>query len=148
MTRRFEGAITTPDDEIPDSSLVPEPERPPRPMLIELGAAILIVGGFTSVIGWIAAAIFGSPIPTDAGPVPLIVVGLNVVVIAIGLLMRSGRLWRLCVNFVAVTIFLYLTFFPNPIAVFYLFLDTIVFVGLVRHRWWFEWKPRNAPAPS
>ena len=148
MTRRFEGAITTPDDEIPDSSLVPEPERPPRPMLVELGAAILIVGGFTSVIGWIAAAIFGSPIPTDAGPVPLIVVGLNVVVIAIGLLMRSGRLWRLCVNFVAVTIFLYLTFFPNPIAVFYLFLDTIVFVGLVRHRWWFEWKPRNAPAPS
>ena len=148
MTRRFEGAITTPDDEIPDSSLVPEPERPPRPMLIELGAAILIVGGFTSVIGWIAAAIFGSPIPTDAGPVPLIVVGLNVVVIAIGLLMRSGRLWRLCVNFVAVTIFLYLTFFPNPIAVFYLFLDTIVFVGLVRHRWWFEWKPRKAPAPS
>jgi len=148
MTRRFEGAITTPDDEIPDSSLVPAPERPPRPMLVELGAAILIVGGFTSVIGWIAAAIFGSPIPTDAGPVPLIVVGLNVVVIAIGLLMRSGRLWRLCVNFVAVTIFLYLTFFPNPIAVFYLFLDTIVFVGLVRHRWWFEWKPRKAPAPS
>ena len=148
MTRRFEGAITTPDDEIPDSSLVPEPERPPRPMLIELGAAILIVGGFTSVIGWIAVAIFGSPIPTDAGPVPLIVVGLNVVVIAIGLLMHSGRLWRLCVNFVAVTIFLYLTFFPNPIAVFYLFLDTIVFVGLVRHRWWFEWKPRKAPAPS
>jgi hypothetical protein len=121
MSQRFEGATTTPDDEIPDSSVVPEPERPPRPVLVELGSAILIVGGFTAILGWLGAQIAGATIPADAGLLPAIV---------------------------AVAIFLYLSAFPNPMAVFFGFLDTIVFFGLIRHRAWFEWKPPEASRAS
>jgi hypothetical protein len=144
MSPRFEGATTTPDDEIPDWSVIPEAERPPRPILVELGSAILVVGGLTAIIGWLGAQVAGVGIPADAGLLPAVVVGLNVVAIATGVLIRSGRYWRLCVNIVAVAIFLYLTAFPNPMAVFFGFLDTIVFFGLIRHRAWFEWKPRTA----
>jgi hypothetical protein len=148
MSQRFEGATTTPDDEIPDSSVVPEPERPPRPILVELGSAILIVGGFTAILGWLGAQIAGATIPADAGLLPAIVVGLNVVAIVTGVLIRNGSHWRLCVNIVAVAIFLYLSAFPNPMAVFFGFLDTIVFFGLIRHRAWFEWKPPEASRAS
>ncbi|MEO6207314.1 MAG: hypothetical protein ABIP77_05120, partial [Candidatus Limnocylindrales bacterium] len=56
-SRRFDGAITTPADggEITDQSIVPDPERPPRPILVEVAAAILIVGGLTSLVGSLAA---------------------------------------------------------------------------------------------
>jgi hypothetical protein len=148
MSHRFDGAITTPDEELPDSSLLPEPVRPPRPILVELGSAILIVGGLTALVGWIVGQLISPNLPTDAGLVPAIVVGLNVVAIATGVFIRNGRYWRICINIVAVAMFLYLTAFPNPIAVFYLFLDTVVFFGLVRHRDWFDWKPSETPAAS
>lgn len=148
MSQRFNGALTTPDDEIPDSSVVPKPDRPPRPVLVELGSAILIVGGITAIVGWLGAQISGAGIPADAGLLPAIVLGLNVVAIVTGILIRQGRYWRLCLNIVAVAIFLYLTAVPNPFAVFYLFLDTIVFFGLIRHRAWFDWKPAEASVPS
>jgi len=148
MSQRFDGALTTPADEIPDSSVVPEPDRPPRPVLVDLGSAILIVGGITAIVGWLGAQIAGAGIRADAGLLPVIVVGLNVVSIVTGILIRQGRYWRLCLNIVAVVVFLYLTAFPNPIAVFYLFLDTIVFFGLIRHRAWFYWKPPEASVSS
>ena len=167
MSQRFEGATTTPDDEIPDpsvvqeperrggagapaadSGVVQEPERPPRPILVELGSAILIVGGITALVGWVGTKIAGTSIAGDAGLPTAVFIGLNVVLIAIGVLIRDGRHWRLCINIVAVAIFLYLTAFPNPIAVFFGVLDTIVFFGLIRHRAWFEWKPAEATPVS
>jgi hypothetical protein len=127
MSQRFEGALTYAEDENPDSSIVPTPERPPRPVLVELAAAILIVGGLTALVGWVGSQLALPSLPTDAGIVTAIVVGLNVVAIAI---------------------FLYLTAFPNAIAVTFLVLDMIVFVALIRHRAWFEWKPPTDPVAA
>ncbi len=48
-SRRFEGAITTPQDGgvVADASAL----RRPRPLLLEFGAASLVVGGLTGVLG-------------------------------------------------------------------------------------------------
>lgn len=50
---RFAGAVTRPEDggEPTDASIVPAPLRARRPALLELAAAILIVGGLTSLLG-------------------------------------------------------------------------------------------------
>ena len=141
MTQRFDGAITTPDDEIPDQTVVPAPERPPRPVLVELASAILIVGGITALIGWLGAQLVGAGAPASAGLLPLIIVALNVVQIVTGMAIRRGRYWRISINVVAVAVFLYLTAFPNPIALFYAVLDTVVLYALFHHRQWFDWKP-------
>ena len=107
MTQRFDGAITTPDDEIPDQTVLPEPERPARPVLVELASAILIVGGITAIVGWIGAEVAGAGAPASAGLVPLVVVALNGIAIATGVAIRRGRYWRICMNIVAIAIFLY-----------------------------------------
>lgn len=149
MSGRFEGAITTPDaDEPLDSSVPPSPERPPRPVLVELGSAILIVGSITALLGLGAQVLFAPNLPADAGLGVLLFAAVDVATFAIGLLIRAGKWWRLCINFVAIAMFLYLTRFPNPIAVFYLVLDTVVFFGLMRHRAWFDWDPTETASPA
>lgn len=148
MSGRFEGAITTQEDEPLDSSIPPEPERPPRPVLVELGSAILIVGGITAIMGGLVSLAFGSELPASAGLLPIIVVALNVITIVTGVWVRSGRYWRICINIVAIAMFLYLTAFPNPIAMFYLALDTVVFFALMRYRHWFDWKPPTRSTSS
>ena len=148
MSQRFEGATTTPDDDVPDPSLVPGPERPPRPVLVELGAAILIVGGITALVGWAGSQIVGTSIPADAGLPTAVFIGLNLVSMPTGTLIRDGRNWRVCITIVAVAVFLYLMAFPNPQAVFFGVLDAVVFFALVRHRAWFEWKPRETSRAS
>ena len=67
----------------------------------------------------------------SAGLLPAIIVGLNLVAIATGVAIRRGRYWRLCINLVAIAIFLYLTALPNPIAMFYVALDVVVFYALL-----------------
>lgn len=148
MSQRFEGALTSAEDEIPDSSILPTPDRPPRPILVELAGAILIVGGLTGLVGWVGSQVALPDAPSDAGVLPTIIVGLNVMTIVTGIFVRSGRYWRFCINIVAIAIFLYLTAFPNAIAVMFLFLDVIVFVALMRHRAWFEWKPPTDPVAA
>jgi len=148
MTQRFDGAITTPDDEIPDQTVVPEPERPARPVLVELASAILIVGGITAIVGWVGAQLAGAGAPASAGLLPLIIVALNLGAIATGVAIRRGRYWRVCINVVAVAIFLYLTAFPNPIAIFYAVLETVVLYALFHHREWFDWKPAAGSGAS
>lgn len=129
---RFEGAVTTPDvgGEIPDQSIVPAPTRPARPILVELAAAILIVGGLTSLIGSLAAP----------GIVALLLVTLNVVMVVLGVLIRRGRAWLIAVNVVAVALFLELTALPSAFAIVFSLLDAVVLVALLRHRAWFDWR--------
>ena len=148
MIERFDGAIAPPDEEIPEPSVVPDPERPPRPVLVELGAAILIVGGITALVGWVGTQIAGTSISGDAGLPTAVFVGLNVALIPTGVLIRDGRHWRVCISIVAVATFLYLLAFPNPQAVFFGVLDLIVVFGLGRHRAWFEGKPPEASRAS
>lgn len=143
MSRRFEGAITTPE-EVPDSSILPAPQRPPRPASIEASAAILIVGGLLATIGTVASA-FGMASTADpgAGPIIALIVALNLLTVVVGLLVRSGQHWILGVNIVAVLLFVELTAVPGGSATAALLaaLDAFVFVALMRNRAWFEWQP-------
>jgi hypothetical protein len=143
MSRRFEGAITTPD-EPGDSTLPPPPERPRRPALIELAAAILIVGGVTAIVGTVA-----SVADTGAGPsgsVLALVLGIDILTVVVGLLVRRGTAWIVCVNVVAVLVFLELTAIPSGSAIVLVqaLLDGLVLYALIRHRGWFDWKPPEA----
>lgn len=133
---RFEGAITTPEagGEINDQSIVPAPTRPDRPVLVELAAAILIVGGLTSLIGSLAAP----------GIVAILLVALNVVMVVLGVLIRRGRAWLIAVNVVAVALFLEITALPSAFAIVFALLDAVVLVALIRYRAWFDWQPDDA----
>jgi hypothetical protein len=150
MNPRFEGAITTREDGVLDSSLVPQPERPPRPAMVEAAAAILIVVGVAGIAAQVLAIVGGTAVPSaGAEPILLLQYALIVLTIVIGLLVRAGRSWLLSVNVVAVILFLDLTAVPsgNVFALIFSVLDAIVFVTLIRHRWWFEWRP-PAPGPD
>lgn len=76
-----------------------EPVRPRRPALVELAAAILIVGG---VAGLIQAAASASGLPAGTEPFQAGAVALDAGSIALGLLIRTGRAWLLAVNYAAV----------------------------------------------
>lgn len=144
MTRRFEGAITTPED-VPDSTRPPVATRPPRPMIIEIAAAILIVGGFVGIVGTITAALGFDPAAADPGarPVIVLILALNVLTVVVGVLVRRGVAWIACINVVAVLLFIEFTAVPggSAVAVLLAVLDAFVFVALARHRAWFDWRP-------
>ncbi len=145
MSKRFEGAITTPDEGvIPDQSIPPPPERPPRPVLIELSAAILIVGGVTSILGTIGYQLNGG----STGIIGLLIVGLNLATIVVGFLIRGGRAWILAINVVAISLFLELTGLPSAYAGFFAVVDLIVLFTLFRYRAWFEWRPPDPAGPA
>jgi len=134
--RRFEGAVTTPADggELPDRSIPPPPQRPARPILVELAASILIVGGLTSLIGSLAAP----------GLLGLAFVALNVVMIVLGVLIRRARAWVVALNVVVVALFLEVTALPSAFAIVFIVLDAIVLAALIRHRAWFDWRSEDA----
>lgn len=144
MTRRFDGAITTPEDP-PDSTRPPLPDRPARPVSLEVAAAILIVGGFMSTVATVAAAMGLDPAASDPGARPVIVllVVLNVLTVAVGFLVRRGAAWIVCVNVVAILLFVELIAVPGGSATAALLavLDAFVFVALLRNRAWFDWQP-------
>ena len=143
MTRRFDGAITTPTD-TPDSTRLPLAARPPRPLSVEISAAILIVGGVLATIGTLGAAgADGNTRSPGAGFVIALLVVLNVLTVVVGVLVRRGMAWILCINVVAIALFVEFTAvsggsaFAAGLAV----LDAFVFVGLLRNRAWFDWRP-------
>jgi lysylphosphatidylglycerol synthetase-like protein (DUF2156 family) len=143
MSRRFEGAITTaPEDEPQDSSLPPPAERPDRPVIIEIAAAILIVGGITAILGTAGATLSAGSAPRTT-PILALELGLDVLMVAIGLLVRAGRAWLVCINVVAVLVFLEFTAVPSgsAIAITLAVVDSIAFIGIARHRAWFDWRP-------
>ncbi len=145
----FEGAITTPAaGALPrDVATVPVPVRPRRPILLEFAAACLVVGGVTGLLG-----IIGSSDP-DAATLALdaLFIGLNVLTVIVGLLVRAGRAWVLAINVVAVVLFLEVTALPSGVAIVFATLDTIVLFALIRHRGWFDrgsWTARADGDPS
>jgi hypothetical protein len=138
---RFEGAITRPAEPSEGTAtIVPAPVRPPRPWLIELAAALLIVGGLSGI------ATAPSPLVPDAGLVPWLFLGLAGLTVVVGILVRAGRAWPLALNVTAIALFLEVLALPSPIAVVFLVFDVIVFLALVRHRWWFDWSADDPAA--
>ncbi|MEX2184688.1 MAG: hypothetical protein WEC14_09600 [Chloroflexota bacterium] len=101
---------------------------------MEIAAAILIVGGLTSLLSSLAAP----------GVVGLLFVAVNVLTVIVGVLVRRGRAWILAINVVAIALFLEVTALPSPYAVIFIVLDAIVLVALFRHRDWFFWTAEDA----
>lgn len=115
-------------------------ERLARPWLIELGAAILIVGGVLGAIGAIGGA---ASLPPGTGLLVAMTVALNVATVAVGILIRTGRWWIVALNFVAVLGFLDLTAASaSPLALLLGILDVVVVLILLANRPWFEARGR------
>lgn len=135
--------MSGPDGAAPplDASVVPAPGRPPRPLLIEIAGAILIVGGLTSILGSLGT------LGPNAGALDIVFLGLGALTVLVGLLVRAGRAWVIDVNVVAVVLFLELTALPSTVAIVFVALDTIVLFALIRHRAWFDRDTWMTPSP-
>ncbi|MCI0581309.1 MAG: hypothetical protein L0227_00195 [Chloroflexi bacterium] len=117
------------------------PPGPPRPPAVELAAAILIVGGAANLIGVILAAVAGGA--TD--PFLWLSVGLNVASVVLGLLVRTGRLWLVTLNYAAILGFLdLLGASVNPAALMLGLAEVLVVILLIRHKPWFDARRRPA----
>ena len=116
--------------------------RPRRPVLVELAAALLVVGSATD------ALISLESMATAASPEARTIAGVSVAVgaglVALGLLLRTGRAWLVAVNVVAVAAFLELRA-PSTTGIISALLDVTVVAILLRERSWFRWTP---PAPD
>ena len=110
-------------------------DRLPRPILVELGAAILIVSGVLGTLGAVGGA---GTLPEGTGLLVAATVALNVASITVGLLIRTGRLWIVDINYVAVLGFLDLTAASaSPLALLLGIADVAVVLILLVHRPWF-----------
>jgi hypothetical protein len=115
-----------------------EVERPRRPVLVEVAAAILIVGSATDVI--ISFETMASAPTSLARALAATSVSLGVLLVILGFMLRAGRAWLVALNVVAVSAFLglqTLSFVGLLGAVF----DMLVVGILLRERWWFQWRP-------
>jgi len=112
--------------------------RDRRPALVELGGAVLIVGGAAQLLLRTAALAQGVALPI----VPIALgFGIDTLAIVTGLLVRAGIAWIVCVNVVAVLAFIdfrELALGGSLPAALFLGLDSVALVAVVRHRAWFE----------
>lgn len=115
-----------------------EEQRPPRPRLVELASAILIIGSFIdgaiSFEGMLRATTAEARLFGTASV--LVAAGL----IALGFLIRGGRAWLLTLNVVAVAAFLALQSVTLG-GIFAAMIDMVVVGILLRERAWFQWSP-------
>jgi hypothetical protein len=121
----------------------PPAERERRPVLVEIAAALLIVTGVLQLVA--AIGIAGSLPPGTEGLLALSV-GLEIATIVAGVLVRTGRLWLLVVNYVAVLGFLdLLRSAASPIALMFAIFDAFVLYVLFTNRPWFARRQRDEP---
>ena len=118
------------------------PTRPRRPFLVEIAAAILVVGGVISILTSIEVVLRlgeeGQPVEGLA----VLSLAIGAALLVLGLLVRYGRAWLVTVNVVAVAGFLELTSGTVP-GLLFGSLDVFVVLALFWERAWFQW---SAPA--
>jgi hypothetical protein len=122
----------------PDTTVDDVPiSRPSRPVAVELAAAVLIIGGMVGLIERLASA---PDYPDEPGVATGLALStlLDVLLIVVGLLVRSGRGWVLGINVLAVATFVYLTAGLNPVALFFAAVYGAVLVMLLLNRPWFD----------
>jgi hypothetical protein len=120
--------------------------RPPRPVLVELATAILIVGG---ALGFVTS-IEAMTRMADLGSIEVSVASLSFFIgaasIVLGLLLRTGRAWLVGVNLIAIAGFLELIS-GTVVGLLYGALDIFVVLALVATRDWFR-QPLTPPTAS
>lgn len=112
---------------------------PPRPVLVEIAAALVIVGGAFNLLLSVDAMVTLARQGGDIGLLPVVTIVLAMTVLALGLLVRSGRAWLVALNVVAVLAFLELIS-QTPVGLVFGMLDVVVVLALIRERPWFEAK--------
>jgi hypothetical protein len=112
--------------------------RGPRPFVIELASAALIVTGAIGFFGSLSA--LSGAFAEGAGGIGIATAALNVASFAVGLLVRYGRAWVLDVNFVAVVGFLDVMAAGagDQVAALLAIVDVFVFIAVFVQRPWFE----------
>lgn len=110
--------------------------RPARPAVVELAAAILIVGGALGLLGGFTAA---PSLPSGTESVFVLAIVLDIGAIVAGVLVRFGRWWIVAINYVAVLGFLDLVASGGSLlALLRGVADVIVVVILVLTKPWFD----------
>jgi hypothetical protein len=132
--------VNQPEREVeptPPAPMPPAPARRPRPVLVELASAILIVGGALNLLISIQVIATLGTEGSEVGLLTLITVALAALSLTLGLLVRYGRAWLVAINVVAVVAFLELTS-GSPVGLLLGGVDTFVVLALFRERPWFE----------
>ncbi len=151
------GTFDGPDPTGSGRALRPPP--PARPALVELAAAMLIVGGIIGLIG-VLGGVGRLPAGTEGLAVATVVLDIGQIVL--GVLIRSGRAWLVAINVVAVLGFLdLLAGLTDALALLLAGVEIGVVAILAANRPWFEARARyragreeadpargNAPAPG
>lgn len=124
------------DAGLPVSPVDEEPIKPARPGLVELAAAIVIVGGG---LGVFAALAISAPQPVGLEALPLLNLVLSLAQVGVGLAIRWGWLWLVTLNYVAVLAFLdLLTAGESPVSLMLGVAEVLVVVILLAERPWFQ----------
>lgn len=114
----------------------------PRPILVELASAILVVGAATNLLISIDGLIGFAQTGGDIGVPTVITIAVATLTFALGLAVRFGRAWLVTVNVMAVIGFLELLS-TTSIGLLFGGLDVFVVLALMRERPWFEWSARQ-----
>lgn len=126
-----------------ESSQVPQPVRPPRPVAVLVASAFLVVNGLVSTVLSISVAgELGDQVPGIA-PLAAVSIALGLATTILGVLLHFGRGWLVTLNVAAVAGFLELTS-GLPAGWISGGLDVAVVIVLLWHRPWFAWSPSTA----
>lgn len=128
---------------VADQAPAPPPRAfHPRPVLVELAAAILIVGAAINLLISMDGVIGFAQSGGDIALPTVIAIAVATLTLALGLGVRAGRIWLLTINVMAVIGFLELIS-GTSIGLLFGALDVFVVLALVRERPWFEWSARR-----
>lgn len=134
MTRHQLASEVAAESSADASATPPKTAAIPRPPVVELAAAILIVTGLIGGITGLISLLTGS---TD--PFLWLGVLLNVVSVVLGMATRTGHLWIVTLNYAAVLGFLdILGSSTNPQALMVGLAEVLVVVLLLRNKPYFD----------
>lgn len=120
----------------------------PRPVLVELASALLVVGSVVNLLISVDRLVNFGQTGGEIGVPVVITIALATLTLALGLAVRFGRGWLVTINVAAVIGFLELLS-QTPIGLLFGVLDVFVVLALVRERPWFDWSAlQRAEAPE
>ena len=110
---------------------------PRRPLLVEFGTAILVVGGAFGVLEKVLIPSVAPVQPGSIDPVFALLLGLDLLSIVAGVTLRRGQTWVLGANVAAVYAFLHLAI-PTPTGIVFSAVYLAVVTACFLSREWFE----------
>ena len=122
----------------------PGMQRPARTMAVELVTAIVIVSGAMSVLLSIEAFARMAELDSAGTELTLPSLAIGLAMVALGVLLRTGRAWLVGVNVLALAGFLELIS-GTPLGMVSGGVDAIAVIVLMVYRPWFTWRPGQAP---